>query len=215
MNTSDAASLFMEIRRQRLLSRDTVDLYKWALCKLAEELQCTLPTRREEIQSIFDREAGLSWASQRTIWDRLRIFWAWLNGEGLCDSNPVLDMPAALKRRRLPRVLMDDELRRMLAVATNERDHAMVITLLDTGLRVGEQDSLTRAGCQQAVERVMEQAGLLPPKLGPHTLRHTFGVHYMVAGGDAVSLRRILGHSKIETTMLNAEVPNQVVSEQH
>ena len=80
---------------------------------------------------------------------------------------------------------------------------------------LGQKGRLTRAGCQQAVKRVMEQAGLLPPKLGPHTLRHTFGVHYMVAGGDAVSLQRIFGHTKLETTMLYVEMANQMVSEQH
>ena len=149
MDTSDAANLFMESRRQRLLSKDTLDLYAWALDKLMEEFLHTLPTTREEIQSIFDRGVGLSWASQRTIRDRLRIFWAWLNGEGLCDSNPMLDMPAPLKRRTLPRVLTDDEVRRVVGVAAKERDRAMVLTLPNTGLRVGELTSLTRAGVRR------------------------------------------------------------------
>ena len=48
-----------------------------------------------------------------------------------------------------------------------------------------------------------------------HTLRHTFGTQYMLNGGDVFSLRRIMGHSKIETTMLYAEMSDRLVAEKH
>jgi integrase len=35
----------------------------------------------------------------------------------------------------------------------------------------------------------------------PHQLRHSFAVHWLRSGGDIVTLHRILGHSKIQTTM--------------
>ena len=37
----------------------------------------------------------------------------------------------------------------------------------------------------------------------------------MVDGGYAFSLRRILGHTKLETTMLYVEMSDRIVSEQH
>ena len=263
MDTRDAARLFMESRRQRLLSQDTLSLYEWALDKLIQEFGRELPTTRAEIQVLFDNNADLSWASMRTIWDRLRIFWAWLNGQGLNVLNPMLDMPAPLKRRSIPRVLSDEEVQLLVGVTTNERDRAILITLLDTGMRVGELASLTRrrirrdgltvngkvgerivpitpavhdlltrqgdeqfvwlgkrgrltrCGCQKAVRRSMRLAGFQLPKIGPHTLRHTFGVQYMVNGGDASSLQRIMGHKKLTTTMLYVEMSNLLVAEQH
>lgn len=35
----------------------------------------------------------------------------------------------------------------------------------------------------------------------PHTFRHSFAVNYLREGGQIVNLYRILGHSKIQTTM--------------
>lgn len=35
----------------------------------------------------------------------------------------------------------------------------------------------------------------------PHQLRHSFAVHWLKSGGDITILHRILGHSKIQTTM--------------
>jgi site-specific recombinase XerD len=35
-----------------------------------------------------------------------------------------------------------------------------------------------------------------------HVARHTFGTHYILSGGNAVELMHLMGHSKIETTMI-------------
>lgn len=35
----------------------------------------------------------------------------------------------------------------------------------------------------------------------PHQLRHSFAVNWLRCGGDLVTLHRVLGHSKIQTTM--------------
>ena len=37
----------------------------------------------------------------------------------------------------------------------------------------------------------------------------------MVNGGDVASLQRILGHTKIETTMLYVQMSNAMVAQQH
>lgn len=50
------------------------------------------------------------------------------------------------------------------------------------------------------VIRVVREAGVEVSKAGPHTLRHTFAVEFVRAGGDAFSLQRILGHSTLDMT---------------
>ena len=37
--------------------------------------------------------------------------------------------------------------------------------------------------------------------ISPHQLRHSFAVHWLRCDGDIVTLHRVLGHSKIQTTM--------------
>ena len=255
--------IFLASREDKMVSEDTIALYRWALRKLEQHFPDELPQRREEIQQLLRSNSNLSSSSLRTLWDRLRIFWAWLVDQGHCDSNPMIDMPIRLRRRKLPRVLAEDEITILLNTAKNERNFAILMTLLDTGLRVGElasltrdrlkpnallvdgkvgervvpvslnvyqllvrqgdeehvwvgaQGRLTRCGLQKIVRGCMRDAGFRPPKIGPHLLRHTFGVQYMVNGGDAFSLQRILGHRKIETTMIYVEMSNQMIADQH
>lgn len=36
----------------------------------------------------------------------------------------------------------------------------------------------------------------------PHKLRHSFAVHYLRQGGELINLHKLLGHSRIQTTMI-------------
>ena len=153
-----------------------------------------------------------------------------------------------LCRRKLPRTLSESETESLLASIDDERDYAIFVALLDTGIRVGELESVTREslspsgirvsektgnsvvpislgvfnlasrqgdeggiwkshgghrgylgtrGPKTIVHRQMRRAGFKPPKIGPHTLHHTFGTQYTLNGGDVFSLRRIMRHSRI------------------
>lgn len=70
-------------------------------------------------------------------------------------------------------------------------------------------------GLQIMIRRQMRRAGFNPPKMGAHTLRHTFGVQYILNGGDVSSLRRIMGHSTVATTMLYVDMSNYHITRQH
>ena len=54
---------------------------------------------------------------------------------------------------------------------------------------------------QTIVRACMVEAGIKGKK-GPHTLRHTRAMLWAKAGGDTETLRRILGHSSLNTTQL-------------
>ena len=46
----------------------------------------------------------------------------------------------------------------------------------------------------------------LPPGQAAHVLRHTFASHFMINGGNILSLQRILGHSSLAMTMRYAHL---------
>ncbi|WP_232313134.1 phage integrase [Enterovibrio coralii] len=62
-------------------------------------------------------------------------------------------------------------------------------------------------GCLAAFRKALVRAEIeLPPGQNTHVLRHTFASHYVMAGGNIVKLRDVLGHSEITTTMRYAHL---------
>ena len=58
-----------------------------------------------------------------------------------------------------------------------------------------------------AFRRVLEKCSFrLPRGQAAHALRHTYASHFMMNGGDILTLQRILGHSSINLTMRYAHL---------
>ena len=74
----------------------------------------------------------------------IKSFWSWLQREGIIKSNPLATMPAPKIGKRLPKVLTEDELRRVLRVASqSDRDYALISLFVDSGIRLSELCGLT------------------------------------------------------------------------
>jgi site-specific recombinase XerD len=80
---------------------------------------------------------------------------------------------------------------------------------------VGEKGRLTESGAYRIIKTALARAGIKARKRGPHVLRHTFGRQYIMAGGDLVSLQRIMGHTDIKTTKIYAELDLRDITDQH
>jgi integrase/recombinase XerC len=184
----------------------------------------------------------------------LKAFGRWCAAEEVAGATAL----RGLQRPRVPHKLVepldDTALRRMLDAAS-VRDRAIVLLMLDTGLRLSEvaglryrdlrpdgtvkvlgkgarerivpvgtvaRQALVRVlredgrgvpdqpvfrsrrggalgarGIQQVFNRLKARAGI-PGRCSPHQLRHTFARAYLVNGGDAFSLQRMLGHSTLD-----------------
>lgn len=82
-----------------------------------------------------------------------------------------------------------------------------LLRYLRAGQRLEPEEPILRAerggqpldakGIQSIFKRLKTRAGI-PGRCSPHLLRHTFARAYLVNGGDAFSLQRMLGHATLD-----------------
>lgn len=74
------------------------------------------------------------------------------------------------------------------------------------GISGGDFDSrYSQRGVQWAVRQAKKDAGILK-EMNVHTLRHTYATHLLEEGLDIITIKELLGHECIETTMVYLHV---------
>jgi integrase/recombinase XerD len=74
---------------------------------------------------------------------------------------------------------------------------------------------LRASSVQTMVYRLGTIAAISGVRCSPHTFRHTFAKQYLMNGGDAFSLQRILGHNSLEMVRNYVNLASEDVSVQH
>jgi integrase len=80
---------------------------------------------------------------------------------------------------------------------------------------LGRKGPMTRSGVMLAYRRIFARSGIGGAKLGPHTLRHTFGTWYIAGGGNLFALKEIMGHSSVKTTEIYVTLARHQVGQDH
>lgn len=66
---------------------------------------------------------------------------------------------------------------------------------------------------QQAVKRAAHEAGVLK-RVSPHTFRHSFASHLLLANYDIHTIQRLMGHGDVKTTLIYLQtVPSVTLKE--
>ena len=71
--------------------------------------------------------------------------------------------------------------------------------------RTGEYTALTARGVQWAVKEARSKSGI-KKQVTPHSLRHSYATHLLEMGTDIVTLKELLGHEEIRTTLMYLHV---------
>jgi site-specific recombinase XerD len=72
---------------------------------------------------------------------------------------------------------------------------------------------ITQTAVEKIFQRIKKAADI--PKFHPHCCRHTFSVRYLMNGGDAFSLQKILGHTTLEMTKRYVNMASGDIKDKH
>lgn len=137
---------FCDERRDQV-ARATLRNYEveWAsFCRWARGQVEPLVVSNELLQGYVDHlSVTRNSVGVNTGWRQLRPFLNWLHAEGHLGFVPAVRVPAQSKKQKMP--LSDDEVRALLRACLNPRDKAMLLLILDTGLRSREVRELRRS----------------------------------------------------------------------
>ena len=247
MQTQPLVNQYLDECERRDLSPKALEQRRWALQRLISDCP-NLPSRDAELLPVLS-DTELAIENRRDLEKCLRTFFRRATRRYQVE-NPTLDLDPLPYKMQLRRVMTRQEVMQLLSAAHTRRDRALILVIMDCGLRLGEVaglrysdlwdgwltvhgkigarqvpvspgvstkldaiaighhlwhrdgEALSFDGVKTAYRRLFRRAGILGPKFGAHTLRHTFATMYIRAGGGARQLQSILGHSKLETTMI-------------
>lgn len=118
-----------------------------------------------------------------------------LHQEDLANGFGEVEMPHALGRK-YPRAAWEWGWQYVFPAANLSKD--------PRSNRVGRHH-IFETSIQRAIKTAARKAGIVKP-CGPHTLRHCFATHLLRQGVNIRTIQELMGHKKLETTMLYTHV---------
>jgi site-specific recombinase XerD len=151
-----ATSDFLLAKQIEGLSKNTLGEYSTKTARFAAFLSQVGIHDVEDVTAHHVRQylASLEGCSSVTVGIHvkiLRTYFRWLVRNAYLESDPMEMIPTPKVPRIFPYVLSEDEVAELLAVArASDRDHAILLLLLDTGVRASELCDMTVDGISLA-----------------------------------------------------------------
>lgn len=166
----EAASRFQMYCRAKGLSESTQETYRYALGQLrgflsGSDVSPTLPTRHDLRGFSGDMlEHGLARGTIRVRMRSVRVFANFLEREGLVEVSPMTGVEIPRVPQSMPKILSSQEIQKILRAAKSGtwysiRNHAILATFLDTGLRLSELINLTTSDVDLHSQSILVRNG--------------------------------------------------------
>ena len=78
----------------------------------------------------------------------------------------------------------------------------------------GTESSIHSTHAKLGLPRLLQAAGCRVPAHPWHALRHTFASHFIMQGGNILTLQKILGHSDVKMTLIYAHLAPEFLAEE-
>jgi integrase/recombinase XerC len=137
LKTSDLVECFLDDRRARNCSPETIAYYAWELRRLPDPI----PRSPPELRHIIAHVAG-SPITRHATFRAFRALYRFLDAEELLRPNPMERVAPPRLGRIRQRTLDRGDVARLHALALTDRDRALLVLLLDAGMRAGELANL-------------------------------------------------------------------------
>jgi site-specific recombinase XerD len=127
------------------VSPRTLEWYHYNLGPLADALgqYNAVQVTTEDLEAFLASQApGRSARTLEGFHTALRALFNWALERGKIFTNPMAPIKGRRARRKIPEIFSNAQIRDLLAAAGNRRDRAILLILLDTGLRRNELLSL-------------------------------------------------------------------------
>ena len=122
------------LQRQEECAPATVNLDRWALGKLAQVAD-TLPVDAQTVAAAM--EGDYASTSHSTMAISIKQFLNWAEVE-YGYQNPIKNWRVRKGKSRVPRYFSEEEVDRILSLKLTPLNRALIMTLLNTGVRIGE-----------------------------------------------------------------------------
>jgi len=157
MNSRELYNQFLNRKRASGLSPRTIEAYDYAILPFLQ-LYPELPVPAENVETYIYSNV---WSQQKRsfVFRHLKAFCCWYSRK-LKEENPMLDVLKPRVKLYPVRYLTKEEIQRIYAeVSSNKRNKAIILTLLDTGIRVGELLSIRLSSLDTCILQVNGKTG--------------------------------------------------------
>jgi integrase/recombinase XerD len=125
----------------------------------------------------------------------------------------IIKVPAPLAKNTKARILpLSKKTAKMIQILIKENsifEDTEYLFLSNYGSKI--DPSWIRA----RIKKYGQQAGITNIRVSPHIFRHTFSKFYILNGGDAFTLQRILDHSTMNTVRKYVQMNGEDIKQQH
>ena len=147
VETEELLGVYLDAKRIEGRSDKTIERYRYIIQRVFDAVN--VPVRKI---SVFHLRKYFSDEKARGISDRtmdgtrqvLSAFFGWLLKEGLLENDPTVNLGSIKSIKKVRKPFSQSEIERMKEACENDRDKAIIATLMSTGCRISEMTQLNR-----------------------------------------------------------------------